>query len=146
MNEPGTILDMLGHPVKGKPSIPRTIAVIGLSDNPGKASHSVSAYMQRHGYRLRPVNPSIEQVLDERAYPSLADLPEKPDVVNVFRLPIFIPAIVDEMIALNLKNLWVQLGLIHPEAAARAEQAGINVVMDRCILIEHARLSRVTTA
>jgi len=142
MNEPGTILDMLGNPAKGRPPEPRTLAVVGLSDNPGKASHSVSAYMQQHGYRILPVNPATSEVLGEPSYTSLAALPFKPDVVNVFRLPKFIPAIVDEMIALRLKNLWVQLGIVSLEAAARAEQAGIRVVMDRCILIEHARLTR----
>ncbi len=142
MNEPATILDMLGNPAKGRPPEPRTLAVIGLSDNPGKASHSVSAYMQQHGYRILPVNPAISEVLGEASYASLAKLPFKPDVVNVFRLPKFIPAIVDEMIALGLKNLWVQLGIVSLEAAAHAEQAGIRVVMDRCILIEHARLAR----
>lgn len=136
MNEPEVILDMLGGPARAS----RTLAVIGLSDDPRKPSHSVSAYMQRAGYRILPVNPAVSTVLGEQSSPSLRDLPEKPDVVNVFRLPRYIPAIVDEMITLGLKRLWVQLGLLHPEAAARAEQAGIHVVMDRCILIEHARL------
>ncbi|MDE1161560.1 MAG: CoA-binding protein [Acidobacteriaceae bacterium] len=143
MNSPAAIAAMLGHP----PADPRTIVVIGLSDNPAKASHSVSAYMQAHGYRIFPVNPALldinpaATVLGEQVYASLTDLPLKPDVVNVFRLPKFIPAIVDEMIALNLPSLWVQLGLLHTESAERAEAAGIQVVMDRCILIEHRRLS-----
>ena len=145
MNEPAAILDMLGHPTTGVPTQPRTLAVIGLSDNPAKPSHSVSAYMQQHGYRILPINPAIPEgstLLGEPVYPSLAALPIRPDVVNVFRLPKFIPAIVDEMIALGLKNLWVQLGIVSLEAAARAEQAGIQVVMDRCILIEHAHAVR----
>jgi hypothetical protein len=140
MNEPATIAAMLGNPRAGQP---RTLAVIGLSDNPMKPSHSVSAYMQQQGYRILPVNPALDPatpVLGELPYASLADLPEKPDVVNVFRLPKFIPAIVDEMIALGLPNLWVQLGIRHPEAGAHAESNGIHVVMDRCILIEHRRL------
>lgn len=136
MNEPDVILDMLGGPQRE----PRTLAVVGLSDNPAKASYSVSAYMQGHGYRILPVNPSVETVLGERAYPSLADLPVKPDVVNVFRLPRAIPAVVEEMIALDLKNIWVQLGIVSLPAAERAEGTGIRVVMDRCILIEHRRL------
>jgi predicted CoA-binding protein len=136
MNEPEVILDMLG----GQEKAPRTLAVVGLSDNPGKPSFYVSEYMQHHGFRVLPVNPALESVLGETSYPSLADLPVKPDVVNVFRLPKFIPAIVDEMIALGLKNLWVQAGIVHPEAAARAEAAGIHVVMDRCIMVEHRRL------
>jgi predicted CoA-binding protein len=133
MNEPEIIRAMLGHP----PSEPRTIAVIGLSENPDKPSHYVPAYMQHHGYRILPVNPNVESVLGERSYASLADLPAKPDVVNVFRLPKFIPAIVDQMLDLGLKNLWVQQGIIHLEAAAAAEAGGIWVVMDRCIMIEH---------
>ena len=116
------------------------LAVVGLSDDPSRPSHSVSAYMQRTGYRILPVNPAVTQVLEERSAPSLRELPERPDVVNVFRLPRFIPAIVDEMIELGLDQLWVQLGIVHPEAARKAEEAGIRVVMDRCILIEYRRL------
>jgi predicted CoA-binding protein len=142
MNEPEIILDMLGHPAADRPHSPRTLAVIGLSDNPGKASYSVSAYMQEQGYRIFPINPAISEVLGERSYASLAELPVKPDVVNVFRLPKFIPAIVEEMIALDLRDLWVQLGIVNLEAAEHAEQAGLRVVMDRCILIEHRRLRR----
>lgn len=136
MNDPAVILDMLGGPQRS----PRTIAVIGLSEDPEKPSHYVSAYMQRAGYRILPVNPGLDQVLGERCHSSLSDLPEKPDVVNVFRLPRYIPAIVDEMITLGLRDLWIQLGIRHPEAAQRAELAGLRVVMDRCILIEHRRL------
>lgn len=118
-----------------------TIAVVGLSDDPTRASYRVSAYMQRAGYKIIPVNPSITQVLGEVSYPSLRDLQEKPDLVNVFRLPRVIPSIVDEMIALDLKQLWTQVGIEHPEAAQRAEQAGIRVVMDRCLMVEHRRLA-----
>ena len=135
MNEPATIRDMLGASATAKP----TIAVIGLSDRPDRPSHYVSAYMQQHGYPILPVNPAVEQVLGERSYPSLADLPVKPDVVNVFRPAGQIPAIVDEMLALGLKNLWVQLGIVNAEAAQRAEAGGIRVVMDHCIMIEHRR-------
>jgi predicted CoA-binding protein len=124
---------MLGHP----PSEPRTIAVVGLSGNPDKPSHYVPAYMKQHGYRILPVNPLVESVLGERAYPTLADLPTKPDIVNVFRLPKFIPEIVEQMLDLGFKNLWVQQGIIHNEAAAAAEAGGIWVVMDRCIMVEH---------
>jgi hypothetical protein len=141
MNEPEAILDMLGFAAPGAGAAQRTLAVVGLSDNPYKASYSVSEYMQQHGYRILPVNPFITSALGETSYASLHDLPFKPDVVNVFRLPQFIPAVVDDMIALGLKNLWVQLGISNPASAARAEQAGISVVMDRCILIEHRRLA-----
>jgi predicted CoA-binding protein len=136
MNEPEAIEAMLG---RGEP---RTIAVVGLSDNPAKPSHYVSEYMQQHGYRILPVNPALIEVLGEKCYASLSELPVKPDVVNVFRLPKAIPAIVDEMLALGLKNMWVQQGIVNDEAAARAEQGGIRVVMDRCIMVEHRRRRR----
>jgi uncharacterized protein len=135
MNEPETILEMLGHP----PANRRTIAVIGLSANPDKPSNYVPTYMQRHGYRIFPVNPLVETVLGEKAYPALSALPVKPDVVNVFRLPKYIPAIVEEMLQLGLKNIWIQQGIINLEAAQRAEAGGIRVVMDRCIMVEHRR-------
>ena len=133
MNEPGLIHDMLGDPAKKSVSI----AVIGLSDDPAKPSHYVSLYMQQHGYTIYPVNPAIPSVLGETSYASLTALPVKPDIVNVFRLPKFIPAIVDEMLALGLKNLWVQLGIVNLEAASKAEAGGIRVVMDHCIMVEH---------
>lgn len=139
MNEPEVIREMLGTgATAGKQ---HTIAVVGLSDNPSKPSHYVSEYMQQHGYRILPVNPSIETVLGERSYPSLAELPVKPDVVNVFRVSFLIPTIVDEMLALGLHNLWVQQGIVNLEAAERAEQGGIRVVMDRCIMVEHRKIS-----
>lgn len=133
MNEPEVIRTMLGRP----PAEPRTIAVIGMTDNPAKPSNYVPAYMRQHGYKIIPVNPQIESALGERAYASLADLPVKPDIVNVFRLPKFIPDIVNEMVKLGQKNIWVQLGIINLEAAKHAESNGINVVMDRCIMVEH---------
>jgi uncharacterized protein len=129
---------MLGAPMSAHP---RTIAVIGLSEDPTKPSHYVSAYMQQHGYKIYPVNPSITEVLGEKSYASLSDLPIKPDIVDVFRLPKFIPAIVDEMIQLGLSSLWIQQGIINVEAATRAEAAGIYVVMDRCIMVEHRHLT-----
>ena len=142
MNDDAAMLEMLG----GRERAARTLAVVGLSDDPRKASYGVSAYMQAQGYRIVPVNPGIERALGEKSYASLTELvsalPEKPDVVNVFRLPKFIPAIVDEMIALGLKNLWVQMGIWNDDAAAKAEAAGIRVVMDRCIMVEHRRLVR----
>lgn len=130
MNEPATLQSMLAA---------QTIAVVGLSDDPAKPSHYVSAYLQQAGYRILPVNPSLPTVLGETSYPSLTVLcaEQKPDVVDVFRLPKFIPAIVDEMIQLGLKNLWIQQGIIDHVSAARAEAAGIQVVMDRCIMVEH---------
>jgi predicted CoA-binding protein len=136
MNEPELIHNMLAVSTK---ETPRTIAVIGLSEIPSKPSHYVSAYMQQRGYKIYPINPSIQTVLGEKSYASLADLPIKPDIVNVFRLPKFIPAIVGEMLQLSLHNLWVQQGIINLEAATRAEAGGIHVVMDRCIMVEHRR-------
>ena len=133
MNEPEVIDEMLGD------GAGRTIAVVGLSENPNKPSHYVSEYMQQHGYKIYPVNPSIETVLGEKSYKSLSELPAKPDVVNVFRVPSLIPAIVDEMLVLGLKKLWVQQGIVNVEAAERAELGGIRVVMDRCIMVEHRR-------
>jgi predicted CoA-binding protein len=135
MNEPEVIEAMLGKRAG------RTIAVVGLSENASKPSHYVSEYMQQHGYRIYPVNPSIKTVLGEKSYASLTELPVKPDVVNVFRLPSLIPGIVDEMLTLGLKNLWVQQGIVNIEAAERAEQGGMKVVMDRCIMVEHRRRS-----
>ena len=137
MNEPEIIRSMLGTSTEN----PRSIAVIGLSEDTAKPSNYVSAYMQQHGYKLYPINPSFPHVLGEKSYASLAGLPIKPDIVNVFRLPKFIPAIVEEMIQLSLPNLWVQQGIANPEAATRAEAAGINVVMDRCIMVEHRHLT-----
>jgi uncharacterized protein len=141
MNEPELIPTMLGVSTKENP---RTIAVIGLSEVSAKPSHYVSAYMQQRGYKIYPVNPSVPEVLGERSYACLADLPIKPDIVNVFRLPRFIPAIVDEMLHLGLSNLWVQQGIINLEAAARAEAGSIHVVMDRCIMVEHRRWTSAT--
>jgi predicted CoA-binding protein len=127
MNEPELIAELLRS---------KTIAVIGVSDDPTKPSHYVTAYMQQQGCRILPVNPGLESVLGVTCYPSLTALPVKPDLVNVFRLPKFIPAIVDEMIALGLPALWLQQGIVHAEAAARAEAHGIRVVMDRCLMVE----------
>jgi predicted CoA-binding protein len=133
VNEPDVLDAMLGN------GTGRTIAVVGLSENPAKPSHYVSEYMQKHGYNIYPVNPSIQTVLGEPSFPSLSALPVKPDIVNVFRLPSQIPAIVDEMLKLGLNELWVQQGIVNLEAAERAEQGGILVVMDRCIMVEHRR-------
>lgn len=130
MNEPGLIEAMLRS---------KTIAVIGISDDLSKPSHYVSLAMQRRGYRILPVNPSLDMVLGEKTWPSLSALPLKPDLVNVFRLPKYIPAIVDEMIALGADALWTQQGIVNLEAAATAEAHGIRVVMDRCLMVEAGR-------
>ena len=115
----------------------KTIAVVGLSENPLRPSHGVSAYMQSHGYRIIPVNPHIESCLGEKAYASLLDVPEKIDIVNVFRRSEFVEEIVDQSIQLKIPAIWMQEDVIHEEAAEKARQAGIFVVMDSCILQEH---------
>lgn len=115
----------------------KTIAVVGLSDSPLRPSHGVSAYMQSHGYRVIPVNPGIEGALGEKAVESLSDIKEKIDIVDVFRRSEFVPEVVDEAIRLKVQAIWLQEGVIHEGAAAKARQAGIFVVMDRCILKEH---------
>ena len=120
----------------------KTIAVVGLSDNPLRVSYDVSYYMQSQGYRILPVNPMIVEALGEKAYPTLSDVREKIDVVNVFRRSEFVAAIVDETIRLRLPAIWMQEGVIDEAAAEKARAAGIFVVMDRCILKEHRRLLR----
>ncbi len=124
----------------------KTIAVVGLSDNPLRPSHGVSAYMQSHGYRIIPVNPQIEECLGEKTYATLLDIPEKDipgkiDIVNIFRRPEYVEEIVDQAIQLKVPAIWMQEDVIHEKAGEKARQAGIFVVMDRCILKEHrARL------
>jgi uncharacterized protein len=118
----------------------KTIAVVGLSSKRLRPSNGVAAYLQQQGYRIIPVNPMESEVLGEKAYPSLAAIPEKIDLVDVFRRPDGVPEVVDEAIALGIPYLWLQEDVVHEEAAARARAAGIKVVMDRCILVEHRRL------
>lgn len=118
----------------------RTIAVVGLSDNPTRPSHTTARYMQAQGYRIVPVNPTCTEVLGEPCHASLRDIPFPVDMVDVFRRAEEVPAVVEDAIAIGAPCVWLQLGVIHPEAAARAETAGLQVVMDRCVKIEHARL------
>ena len=115
----------------------QTIAVVGLSCNPLRPSHGVSAYMQSHGYRIIPVNPKIEECLGEKAYKSLLDVPDKIDVVNIFRRSEFVGEIVDQAIRLKIPAIWMLEEVVNEEAAEKARQAGVFVVMDRCILKEH---------
>lgn len=119
----------------------KTIAMVGLSDNPLRASHGVAAYLQVHGYRIIPVNPAIQEALGEKAYVSLLDIPagEKVDIVDIFRRPEFVPEIVEQAVRRGVAAIWMQESVIHEEAAQRARQAGIFVVMDRCILKEHQK-------
>ena len=115
----------------------QVIAVVGLSNSPLRPSHGVSAYMQAHGYRIIPVNPRIDEALGEKAYPSLLEIQEHIDIVNIFRRPEFVDAVVDQAIQLKIPAIWMQEEVIDERAAEKARQAGIFVVMDRCILKEH---------
>ena len=116
----------------------RTIAVVGLSSNPGRASNGVAGYMRRNGYRVIPVNPNETQVFGEKAYPSLADVPDKIDLVDIFRRSEEAGRAVDEAIKIGAKAVWLQDGVIDHAAARRAQEAGLLVVMDRCWLRDHA--------
>jgi len=115
----------------------KTIAVVGLSGSPLRPSHGVSAYMQLHGYRIVPVNPLITEALGENSYPSLLDVPDKIDLVDVFRRPEFVDEIVEQAIRLKIPAIWMQEDVINERAAEKARKAGMFVVMDRCVLKEH---------
>jgi len=117
----------------------RTIAVVGLSPDPRRPSHGVARYLQRAGYRIVPVNPMVAEVLGERAYPTLRDLPQPVDVVDVFRRSEFVGPIVDDAIAIKAGAVWLQDGVIDQAAASRARAAGLDVVMDDCMMRRHAR-------
>jgi uncharacterized protein len=117
----------------------RTVAVVGLSSNVLRPSNFVGYYLQLHGYRVIPVNPREKEVYGEKSYPSLLDVPEKIDVVDVFRQPDAVPAIAREAVQIGAKSLWLQFQVISPEGAQIAADAGLDVVMDRCMKIEHAR-------
>ena len=117
--------------------VSKTIAVVGLSDNPMRPSHSVSAYMQSQGYRIIPVNPCVRESLGEKAYRTLLDVSVKIDIVNIFRRPEFVEEVVDQAIQLKVPVVWMQQDVVHEKAAEKARKAGIFVVMDRCILVEH---------
>ncbi len=120
----------------------KVIAVVGLSGKKSRPSYGVSEYLQRVGYRIIPVNPNETSILGERAYPSLEAIPEKVDIVDVFRRSEFVAPVVDSAIAIGAKAIWMQEGVVHEDGAAKARAAGLVVVMDRCILKEHQRLSR----
>ena len=118
----------------------RTVAMVGLSRNWHRPSNFAAKYLQDHGYRVIPVNPAYDSVLGETCYPSLGDVPEAIDVVDCFRASAEIPSLAEQAIAVGARVLWTQLGVVHNEAARRARDAGLDVVMDRCMKIEHARL------
>src|SRR5262249_51204232 len=119
----------------------RTIAVVGLSGKRYRPSYGVAEYMRRAGYRIIPVNPNEEEVLGERAWPDLDSVPERVDIVNIFRRSECVPAIVEAAIRKGVKAVWMQEGVYHEAAARRAREAGLEVVMDRCILKDHRRLA-----
>src|SRR5215470_9002929 len=119
-----------------------TIAVVGLSSNPMRPSNGVAAYLKRAGYRIIPVNPKESEVLGEKCYARLDDIPEKIDIVDIFRRSEYVPEIVESAIRIGAKTVWMQEGVIHEEAAERARNAGLKVVMDRCTLKEHRKMER----
>jgi predicted CoA-binding protein len=118
----------------------KTIAVVGLSANWWRPSFFAAKYLQEHGYRVIPVNPQYQEVLGQKCYPTLSDIPDKVDIVDCFRRSEDIGPIAQEAIAIGAKVLWMQLGVINHDAADKARKAGLDVVMDRCVKIEHARL------
>jgi predicted CoA-binding protein len=117
----------------------KTIAIVGLSNNPLRASYFVGFYLKRHGYRVIPVNPREKEILGEKSYASLRDVPVPVDIVNVFRAPDAVPGIARDAVAIGAKALWCQFTVISEEGARIAEEGGLAVVMDRCIKVEHAR-------
>lgn len=117
----------------------RTIAVVGLSTNPDKDSHRVARYLKEQGYQIVPVNPKNEEILGEKCYASLKEIPFSVDIVDIFRKIEAIPAVVDEAIATGAKVVWMQLGLAENQSAHKARSAGLQVVMNKCIKIEHSR-------
>ena len=119
----------------------RTIAVVGLSAKRYRPSYGVAEYMQRAGYRIIPVNPNVDEVLGEKSYPDIDSVPEPIDIVDIFRRSESVPEIVDAAIRKGAKVIWMQEGVVHEEAARRAKEAGLAVVMDRCILKDHRRLA-----
>ena len=119
----------------------RTIAVVGLSNKRFRPSHGVAEYMQRNGYRIIPVNPFEQTVLGEKCYPDLDSIPDRVDIVDIFRRPEFVPEVVEAAIRIGAKAIWMQEGVVHEEAAERARAAGLFVVMDRCILKDHRRVA-----
>jgi predicted CoA-binding protein len=116
-----------------------TIAIVGLSNKELRASYFVAYYLKRHGYRVIPVNPRETEILGETCYPSLSDIPEHVDIVNVFRAPEALPDIAREAVAIKADVVWCQFGVINAEGAQIAEDGGLTVIMDRCLKVEHAR-------
>lgn len=142
MTASGPVLHPSDQQIKDLLQKAHTIAVVGLSSSRLRASYGVSQYMQSAGYRIIPVNPNEQEVLGEKSYPRLEDVPEKIDVVDVFRRSEFVPEVVDAAIRVGARAIWMQEGVVNEAAAQRARDAGLFVVMDACILREHHRLMR----
>ncbi len=119
----------------------RTVAVVGASSRPERPSNRVASYLQEQGYRIIPVNPNETEMLGQKCYPDLSSQPEPPEVVDIFRRPEDVPAVVEEAIRIGAKAIWMQEGIVNEEAAARAREAGLEVVMDRCMMVEHRKLA-----
>ena len=117
-----------------------TIAVVGLSPNPSRPSYGVANYLKNKNYRIIPVNPGHPEILGEKSYPTLSDIPEKVDVVDIFRRSEHIPPVVDEAIKIKARVIWMQSGIVNHQAAQKAKEAGLDVVMDRCMYVEYSRL------
>jgi predicted CoA-binding protein len=149
------MLDMSKEEIREILSACKTIAVVGLSREPEKDSYRVAKYLQKHGYRIVPVNPFADEVLDEKSYKSLIDIPieiqKEIEIVDVFRRPDDVPSVVEQAVKLKEMHgspcvVWMQLGIVNNEAAAAARKAGLTVVMDKCIMQEHKRLFKVKKA
>jgi len=132
MNDDGMMKDIL--------STAKTVASVGISGNKEKVSNSVGAFLMEHGYRLIPINPTADEILGQKSYPDLASVPEKIDVVQIFRRPEDVPPVVDEAIKVGAKVVWMQEGIINEQAAQTAREAGLQVVMDACMRATHQRL------
>ena len=118
----------------------KVIAVVGLSPRPERDSYDVARYLKEQGYRIIPVNPTVDEVLGEKSYPDLKSIPEPVDMVDIFRRPAAVPSVVDEALEIGAKYIWMQIGIIHEEAAKKAREAGIPVIMNNCTMREHRRL------
>ncbi|NOX61768.1 MAG: CoA-binding protein [Chloroflexi bacterium] len=129
MNDPETIQRILSET--------KTIAVVGLSSRSHRAGYYVPAYLQQQGYRIIPVNPNLDQALGEKAYPDLASVPEPVDTVLIFRRKRYVPEVVDQAITIRARHVWMQQGVKHAAAAEKARAAGLDVVMDACMMVEH---------
>lgn len=133
------------YPIKKVLTQSKTVAIVGLSAKPEQDSYKVAAYLADHGYEVLPVNPGASEIMGRKSYASVRDLPVPPDVVDIFRRAEFAPEIVEDAIAIGAKAVWMQLGVVHASAATRAREAGLMVVMDRCMKREHQRITNCPT-